>query len=172
MLSILVESLFICPHCRDPSDARQYCKTCGKLVQIQVRPKIPSIISINQIVWVLIGGYSVYFLLRYFLPFKFTFILIISITTSFMMLLRVYTLMKQMNNTDLSDFFPNWKEFFFLSGLAIWISEIILLIGLKTEALDYILIHEILPFSYKFWQGFLLGLLGPIFFYYYKIKRK
>ena len=107
----------ICPYCdTSNSNSRQYCKSCGKLVQLSVREPLPQIISTEQIMWILIGGYSVYFILRYFIQLEFSVIILISALASFIMIYRLFMISGE---NKIQDFFPYWKQFFVIAGILI-----------------------------------------------------
>ena len=164
-----MNELVECPFCKTINEgSRQYCQKCGRLIQLSVRDSLPKLISVEQIIWILLGGYSIYFLLRFFIQLEFSVLILISAITSFIMFYRLKYLS---GDTELNEFFPMWKQFLFIAGFIIWFIEIVSLLTLTITyriLIQDIIIKEIVPFSWEFIQGYILGITVPLFYYYYK----
>ena len=150
------------------------CNVCGKNRQIQSTRSTQSSITKDQIFWILFGGFSTFFILKYLLvrwlvgfpttPF-------IAFLTSFIMVLRLKALTKYYKAETIGSFFPRFVAFFVLTGLFIWFLDISLTFTIDSNRnllFDEIISLKIIPFSIEFLQGYSIGFIFPLFFYFFR----
>ena len=166
-----------CPYCNISweGEDKQYCPSCGKLVAITVHKPSPKIISIEQIVWLIAAGFSAYYVLLYIvnkvnLPFSIE--VYLGLNASFIMAYRVFILYRKSDNDYMGEFFPYFKEFFIITGVLIWFSAFWIKI-----VFDFISVNKTIDYSslglftFNFFEGYALGLLLMLYFYY-RAQRK
>ncbi len=166
-----------CPYCNITweGEERQYCPQCGKLVSIFVR-KPHLMITIEQIIWIIVAGFSSYLVLFYIiekikLPLSIE--LYLGLDASIIMSYRVYLLFRKSNNESLGDFFPYYKEFFILAGLLIWFSAFWIKLIINYVVVDKAINFAFLGvFTIHFFEGYILGLLLVFYFFYRSNKAR
>lgn len=168
----------VCQYCSHTNiEGQRYCAICGKLIYIRLDYPLQSIIATDQVLWLLFGGFSSYFILRYlvfYINTSISFIFLISTLTSFVMINRLLILTKRFKVNLISDFFKNYKQFFLLTGLLIWLIESLLYLSLginNSTLIENVLLYDILPFTVEFIQGYSFGLIVPLFFHIFNKKR-
>ena len=74
----------------------------------------------------------------------------------------------------IQDFFPYWKQFFTIAGILIWLIEILSMFTFNIThsiSIEEIVLNFIIPFSWEFSQGYAIGVIAPLFYYYFKNRK-
>ena len=161
-----------CPYCNESweNESQQYCPNCGKLVSLTVHYNYPSLISMKQVSLLLFTGFFSFIVIFYL--FK-SFNLFISIEfyqsfiSSLVMSYLTYFFFKKSDNNSFNAFFPYFKQFFIIVGILIWFSALWIKIVfgyiMINKAIDYFILGV---FTVNYIEGYILGVLIMIYFYY------
>ena len=166
-----------CPFCKASlEEFHQYCPKCGKLVAIIVHPAQPKMISLEQIVWTLVAGFSsIIFLLFifYLIDLPFTFFFYLGLDSSIIISFRIFSLFIRSKNESLSDFFPYYKEFLAITGFLILFSALWVDFALNFDNygsnIEWL---QIIKFAFDYIIGYIVGLAFIGYFYYQRLNKR